>query len=376
MTSRWLIFTTLLLSACTEYRQFVLSIDTTASIPCDVDRIRVVAIAAGTTTVEQSLTRAQIPIDITLLDDTPSGSFQVEISAFKGDVEVMRVIGPLQFTSRRTRESVLLQQKCTPQTPCEIAEAMTAAAGAPTTPRPSCGANVRRYRAAPPLDTFIDACALYGMRSVLFGDAVGPVRLTDLEPMLQSSSFEFYGRPIRQVWVSRNGYISFGQDNPDPRGANQPGALDRDIRHLGSPPPLQSVMAFWDKLSLGPRGVCYEIDGAPRSQQLRVTWNHACLTAVCQTDNLNFTITLDEVNQRVLLTYGAMDAGNQDGARGSSATVGLVNDATGCPTDSCELETGLCNDGVTPCGYSQVFSSSVQMPGVSNMQFIPIIDPE
>jgi hypothetical protein len=145
----------------------------------------------------------------------------------------------------------------------------------------------------------------------------------------------------------------------------------------GVPPPRLSVMAFWDTLSLSSSGVCYALDGAPGSQKLRVTWAHACLTQECTTDNLNFTITLDETSHQIALTYGDMKADNEPGAHGINATTGLVNDATGCPADQCVLETGLCEgegDG-KPCGYSQVFSKELKSDGIPSMQFTPIVDP-
>lgn len=60
----------------------------------------------------------------------------------------------------------------------------------------------------------------------------------------------------------------------------------------------------------------------------------------------------------------------------ASCILGLVDSATGCPVEECALATGLCKDGVTPCGYSQVFSKTVREPRVQNWQFVPIPDPE
>jgi hypothetical protein len=363
----------LLAGACTNSRQLVLSIDATAGVPCDIDRIRVVATAAGTTTVDQTLKGERLPVSITLLDDTPSGSFQVDITAYKGDVEVMRTRGPLAFRSRRTVESVLLTRTCMPEAPCELAEAMAAAEAPPDTGEVACGANVTRYLATPALDTTMDACQVPGAGNALVTDSAVPVRLVDLE--LATAGFEFYGRPVRQIWVSKDGYLSFTEDSPDPDGGRLPGPFDLDIIHAGAAPPRQSVMAFWDTLSLGPLGVCYEIDGDPGFRQLRVTWNHACLTTICTSDNLNFTIALDEHGHGVEITYGTMTASNMDGARGLTATAGLVNDATGCPADKCALDTGLCEGGRTPCGYSQVFSKRLQDPAPPSMQFTPVVDP-
>ncbi|HEX2685703.1 MAG TPA: hypothetical protein VHN14_03755, partial [Kofleriaceae bacterium] len=361
MTSRWLWAGALALAACTDSRQIVLSIDTTAGIPCDIDRIRVVARAAGTTTFEQSLKGERLPVTVTLLDDTPNGSFQLDISALKGDVEVMRTSGSLRFSGNKAVEPVLLAPTCTPDAPCALSDAMADGAAAPA---PSRGACVARYNAGMALDSFSDACKVPGFGTVLTDGSTRPARLMALESALLGSGFQFYGRPIHHIWVTKDGYLSFTQGSPDSNGAILPGAFDRDIKHIGAPPPPQSVMAFWTPLSLSPMGVCYALDGAPTHQQLRVTWPHVCLTDVCATDDLNFTITLEEDSQQIMLTYGTMTAGNADGARGINATVGLVNDATGCPVEECSLATGLCKDGVTPCGYSQVFSNTLQTPKV------------
>jgi hypothetical protein len=67
-----------------------------------------------------------------------------------------------------------------------------------------------------------------------------------------------------------------------------------------------------------------------------------------------------------------MITGTGDRERGATATVGLVDNATGCTADLCSLDTGLCSNNNMPCGYSQVFSSTVQTAGVKNQQFTPV----
>jgi hypothetical protein len=375
MTSRCFLLAALALAACTEPRQLVLSIGTNAGVPCDIDRVRIVATAGGTTTVEQELEGERLPVSVTLLDDTPDGSFDVHISGYKGNLEVMRLSGPLRFSGRKAVESVLLESRCTPDQDCQVADAMTATVVSPATAALACGANVTRYTTSDAVEGSTNACTVPGTHRLMGKDLATPRRLTELEPALMSSDFQFYGRPVRQIWMSKDGYLSFGEDNPDPTGEIRPGPLDRDIRHLGVPPPRQSVMAFWDTLALRPTGVCYEIDGDPGNQQLRVTWGQACLTTECTSDNLNFTVLLDEHSHRVAILYGMMSASNADGASGINATVGIVDDATGCPSDQCVLATGLCKDGKTPCGYSQVFSQQLQKDGLRSQQFIPVVDP-
>ncbi|HEY0477036.1 MAG TPA: hypothetical protein VGD37_05900 [Kofleriaceae bacterium] len=366
------------LAACTDPRKLVLSIDTNAGVPCDIDRIRIRASASGTTTFERSLDAGHLPLSVTLLDETTDGRFDVEIMGLKGDVEVMHVTGPLQFGDREVAQPVMLDLKCAGTTKCTVSDAMAVGSTSPpSSSRFQCGPSVLRYAAAMTSPDVTDVCHVLTPHAgkVLADGSRGPVRLTDLEPLLPGFGFRFYGQPIHQIWVGRDGYVSFGRDTPDPNGDLAAGPFDRNLKKLGAPPPPRSVMAFWDKMSMGSQGVCYELDGAPGSQKLRLAWTHACLTDKCGSDNLNFMITLDESNQQVVLSYGTMTATPPERAQGATATVGLVHDATGCPVDQCVLETGLCKDGATPCGYSQVSSNMAHTGGMPNMAFSPITAP-
>jgi len=49
MTRRWSIALGLAVAACTDVRQIALSIDTTAGVPCDVDRVRIRATSSSVT---------------------------------------------------------------------------------------------------------------------------------------------------------------------------------------------------------------------------------------------------------------------------------------------------------------------------------------
>jgi hypothetical protein len=374
MTPRWPL-AVLALAACTDVRQIVLSIDTTAGVPCDIDAVRIRATSSAATTVfERSLSEG-LPLSITLLDDTPDGAFTLEVAGVKGDVEVMSATGSLQFAARDVTVPVVLYPGCAPGAPpCELSPE-----GAAVTARYQCGPDVARYGARATLETFQDACSASGQFTgrVLTDGSRGPVRLDELAAVLPDLGFQFFGKPIQQVWVHRDGYIAFSRERPDPGGNLEPGPLDRDFARAGPPPPPRSVLAFWDRLSLRvPVGVCYDFRGDSGTHVLRVTWQRACLTEVCTTDNLNFTITLDQASQTVMLAYDDMVAGSADRARGATATVGLVGDAVRCAASECSPETGLCADGATPCGYTQVFSRTIQPAGVQNVLFAPIVDPE
>lgn len=370
MISRCLVVA-LALAACTDPRQLTLSIRTTAGVPCDLDLVRVVATAGGATTIDQELRGERLPVELTLLDDTATGEFHVDVSGYKNGVEVMRTSGALRFASHATVVPVTLERRCRPEVPCDLADPPAADPG-----DPGCLADVTRYASGDALDQPDEACGLPGADRVLADGTAGPVRLTKLEDALAGARFQFYGRQVRQVWVSKDGYLSFAPDNPDPAYALAPGALDRDIRHAGAAPPPRSVMAFWDRLTLRPAGVCYAMSGETGHHVLHVSWLNACLTTPCATaDDLNFTITLEEDSGRVVLSYGKMAASNDAAAKGINATVGIVDDASGCPADECALATGLCKDKQTPCGYSQVFSTQVQPGGPAKLQFLPVASP-
>jgi hypothetical protein len=373
MKATWWFAVSLVLVACTEPRRLVLSIDTNAGIPCDIDHIQIRASAAGTTMFERSLDSAKLPIIVTLLDDTPSGSFTLDVTGLKGGVEVARVSGPLQFSSHEVTQSVMLDVTCGDDRSCPLSEAMSAGSAAPSSPaRFQCGGpTVRRYAASTTSEGFVDACDVPVPHSgkVLMTGTQKTARLDDLHSVLPDFGFKFYGEPIHQIWVSRDGYISFGRDDPDPKGDLVPGPLDRNIEPL---PPPHSVFVFWDTITLGADGICYDLEGPPKAQRLRVTWRQACLTSSCSPGNLDFTITLDESTQRVVVSYAI--ANPTDADKGGHATVGIFDEARACPADQCKLDTGLCQDGVTPCGYSQVFSRMVQANGVPNMQFAPVVE--
>lgn len=382
--SRWLWLGAIVLTACSDSRQIVLSIRTAAEVPCEIDGIRIVAHAAGTTTIEQQLGVDGSASDITLLDDTPDGMLDLEIFGLLGDVEVMKVFGSLEFSDSKAIHPILLEPGCTPELSCDLEKAMEAARKTPVPSGHAC-VNVKRYAATEAVEEFVDACTLPGLgRATVTGAAIDLTTVnTGLKNALDVSGFQFYGRPVRHVWVAKDGYISFATSNPEQDGAIAPGPFDRELTGRGVPPPPRSVMAFWDALSLRPEGVCYALDGNPGTQKLHVTWNGACLAQECPSngrnpavpnDSLNFTITLGEADGRVVLTYGTMFAGNDEAAHGLNATAGLVDGPIGCSAEQCVLNTGLCVDGATPCGYSQVFSRVRYDIVAPRMQFTPVIE--
>ena len=366
----------LALAACSEPTQIVLAIDTTAGVPCDIDRIRVRAMGSDTATFESDLADVRLPLIVNLSDETSDGQFNLEVTGLKGDAEVLRAQGPLVFGNSNLAEHIVLESKCTPDAPCELGELTSNTRPPPPVSRFLCGQEVRRYAMAPATaESFRDACTVPGANTgmVLLPGTRGAEKLNLSDEVLSNFGFRFYGQPVRQIWAHEDGYIAFTEQNPDQGNNLDPGAFDRDLLRIGVPPPKQSIMVFWDQLTLT-NGVCYALEGPVGTQKLRVTWAKVCQTQACTNDRLNFTIVLDERTQRVSLTYGEMTAVNTSRAQGSSATVGIVDDAKGCPVADCDIATGLCADGVTACGYTQEFSNEPQVPKVPDIQFEPIAE--
>jgi hypothetical protein len=364
------------LGACSSAQEIVLSIDTTAGIPCDIDHIRVRATSSGTATYERDIADVRLPVTLRLADETTRGAFMLEVTGLKGTTEVLRAFGPLQFGNAGDLAAhVVLESTCTVDSPCELPMLTGAGSTPPPVAKSDCGVNVRRYTTSPAIETYRDACSVPGMNvgSVLM-NARGAALITLSDAALSGFRFRFYGRPIRQIWAHEDGYISFSRANPDAGNDLDPGGFDRDILGSGVPPPPQSAMIFWDQLTLNSTGVCYALEGSPGTQKLRITWARVCQTDTCTTDSLNFTVVLDERDGRVSFTYGDMIASNASRGQGSTATVGLVNEANGCAATDCNSMTGLCKDNRTPCGYSQVFSNMPQTPRVANVQFDPFVE--
>jgi len=378
MSSKLFLLAAVGVAACSSPTQIVLSIDTTAGIPCDIDKIRVKATGGSSSIFEQDLKDVRLPIVVKLSDETSNGTFNLEVTGLRNNMEVLRASGPLLFGNADAGEHVVLQSTCTIDAPCTLDMLSGSTKPPPPVERFQCGDIVRRYKPAMTLDTFIDACNVPGTNSgtVLTMGARGAAKLNLADDVLSNFGFRFYSQPIRQIWAHEDGYISFEVNNPDARNNLDPGAFDRDLLGTGVPPPPQSAFVFWDGLTLGSMGVCYSLEGTSPNQKLRVTWSGTCQTTTCVTDSLNFSIVLDERTQKISFTYGTMMAANTNRALGATATVGIVNDAKGCPVAQCTLATGLCADGTTPCGYTQIFSKTVQAGGVMSYDFTPIVDPQ
>ncbi|HEU4729317.1 MAG TPA: hypothetical protein VFT22_15555 [Kofleriaceae bacterium] len=378
MSRTWWFVVGLLASACNSNRhQIVLSIDTTAAIPCDLDGIQVIANAGTSHESHIKKELSSLPMTLTLEDDASMNDFELDVYGLKGGSRVLHAHGHPSFgdSDAKLTTNIVLDDGCLMQQPCEVAPPVENPEVVARPPRSEC---VSQYGESSGIEVFTDACtAGDSPRSgqvtfVANGRPAPVVELTALAPILAESQLRFYGRLVRHVWVHKNGYVAFGGENPDPNNALYPGRLDRAFTNVGAAPPAPAAMPFWDTLNLGTTGgVCFALAGETPNQTLRVTWSKVCVTDPCLDSSLNFTVSLNEQNEQVSFAYGDMRPETSDRANGATATVGLVKDDTQrCTAGECILETGVCAKTEVPCGFSQVQSGEVRK--LQNVTFTPV----
>jgi M6 family metalloprotease-like protein len=138
-------------------------------------------------------------------------------------------------------------------------------------------------------------------------------------------NFNFYGTNYTTVWVSTNGWLSFGSDP----GTSAPG----NVAIPNSAVPNQAVFAFWDDLNLvssDSANIYYQIFGTVPSRYCVITWkdariNGAILPGVLHTLNtITFQIILFE-NGIIVMQYQDCAVGDTVYNWGRSATVGIEN---------------------------------------------------
>lgn len=374
MRTRWFPLTALALASCSGsgHKQIELSIDSNAAAPCDVDRIVIVAnpdVSTRQTAIARDLGSSSFPISLTLDDETSSDpSFVLEVRLLKGRQEVRRARpqNPLRFDTDSQGTNYMFvdidDKSCAGTPHC------TASLDKEPQPvdRSQC---VSHYSSSPGGGTFVSACETSHSTALEGGKHAEELDL----PELAGSGLRFYGRLVRHVWAHKNGFLSFGLTDSDVIEAAYPGPFDRALNELGAPPPVLSAMPFWDELTLPDTGICYSLVNG----KLSVTWAEACVTLPCKdsagkdTSDLNFTF---EINQGGVVTfaYGDMTPTSADRVEAADATIGLVLDAAqGCDSGACIAETGLCRGSDTPCGYSQVLSSTVTDLSHSSFSFTP-----
>lgn len=355
-----------LLVACADPTEVVVFADTELGVPCQVDRLRITVTGDGAPVVRETDAREPLP-SVTVLSDGGGAAFQVQVEALKAGAVVASATANGVFVEGTRRVLPMVVGRDCRSAPCDLTAA-AADFAQPTPPaRASCEGVSSRYRvSASTLVSGEDACVFPAVTAPT--DVLG--RITDQEVAVDEEGlvqhiadrfdFRFYGERIQKVWVSGDGYVTFG--------AAAPQALTTQVSNLDiatSGAPRFGVSAFWDRLDFKATGkVCVGVQTAGDIDTLWVTWKNACFSATpaCNAaDDLTFSVGLEEKTNRVIVHFENMQASDDAQARGARAVLGIL--APGgkrCDIGQCDLREGLCSDGVTPCGYTQVFAREAQ----------------
>jgi hypothetical protein len=366
----------LLLAACAPATELIVTVDTTFGVPCTIDGLQIEATGGGATrSVEVALTGADLPGSIAVATDGEARDATITVTGLRGGEPFALARDTVKFDDDSALElRFVLDRSCVPG-PCPSVGAGGFTGLPPPVERRGCG-DEAYARTADPQFVIRDACDMDAEVSgvVLAGDPDADEREvpSPLSPAVPFP-FRFYGERVEQLWVGSNGYVGFG--------AEPPHALQGDVgapRSLGEPGgfPGRGVLAFWDNLRLGARGICFAMSGEAPERLLWITWKEACFSAgptLCGAPaqgTLTFSVGLEETTDRVYVGYGTMVAAGavDDRAKGNAATIGITNAAErGCPASACQPD-GTCGDG-RPCGYTEI--SAQRRAALSVVELVP-----
>ena len=364
MRAGW-ILGSLIAAGCADPTEVVVFVDTTLGVPCEVDAFRISVQGEGAA-VERMVPAEEGQASWTVLKESGGDDFTVSAEAMKLGRVIASGVANVAFSEAASLEvELVLSAECA-ATPCDFSANVASLSDPPDAVRDTCEGKASRYtyRDQTGLVDLIDACALaagpFESFSGLSNDEV-PIDDSELTSLMTSGfDFRLYGQKVERAWVSDDGYVSFGVE---PTGAT----FDRVTNNQGltSPGhPSFAVVPFWDNLAFPTSGqACVAMQNAGGRDTLWITWKNACLGPACApTDQLEFSVGLEEGTNRIVIGYETMFSTSEpDRASGGQAVVGIIRkDEPSCAAAECDA-AGLCGDGVTPCGFTQIFAREAQM---------------
>lgn len=354
------------LLACADPTEVVVYVDTQLGVPCQVDKLLVTVTGDGAPVVREADPRTALQ-SVTVLSDGGGAGFAVRVDALKAGQVVASGTAEVVFVDGARRVlPIVLGESCR-AAPCDFTGSVADFAQPTPAARTSCEGIASRYRvSASGLVSGEDACTFPAVTAPT--DVLGNIKDQEVavdeaglvQALGEGFDFRFYGERIQKVWVSGDGYVSFGATAPRSLTTQ---VLNTAITASGAP--RSGVAAFWDSLDFKAQGkVCVGLQSAGDVDTLWITWKDACFRAsgACNpSDDLTFSVGLEEKSNRVIVSFAEMRADDPDRARGLQAVLGLLSPGgKRCELDQCDAREGLCSDGVTPCGYTQVFAREAQ----------------
>lgn len=337
---------------CGDEAEVVVFLDTSLGVPCEIDEMRVEVAGGGV-----GATRTVDPRDglqsLTVIKDGGGDDFSLSVQGLLRSTVVARATAELSFDDGDRRAlAVVLDERCLGQG-CDLSGELGPFAEPAPAERRACEAVPLRYEFEQSAVRVADACTTTTglvVEVAGFSPMAEVLEVTnELGDALQTRfDFRFYGERIQRLWISSDGYVAFGNAPPN--------AVIGETNLAGDRAPELAVAAFWDDLSLGnPESrVCVNLAGSGDREVLWITWKNLCFSPCVPGEALTFSVGLEEVTDRVNIGYLAMP--DNDRGRGAVAAAGLRGpSAPGCSAEECDAR-GLCSDGLTPCGFTEVFS--------------------
>ena len=324
------------------------------------------------------------PVSLTVLRDGDGTSFTVRVQGFLNNTVVATARAEVSFTDETSLSLPIVLNETCQQQECVFSNQLRTFEVPVASQRVSCDGISDRYEVqVTAFETTVDACtAGVQERDSLDFDVDNDGTILDVEretnftsdTLLQAIEnefdFRFYGEQINTIWISEDGYLSFGQERAQSL-ASQVAITDLD----GPGAPNFAIIPFWEDLQLPPTGeVCAALIGAGDNQRLWITWKNACFGPSCDGgDRLTFSVGLEEITNKIIIDFEEMvSANNQDRAEGNGASVGILGlGGPNCSLDQCSAQ-GTCTDG-SPCGYTQFLARTDKLSAIPTIiTFTPI----
>ncbi len=141
--------------------------------------------------------------------------------------------------------------------------------------------------------------------------------------------FDFYGTSYSQLYVSDNGYVTFG--GPYGGGTTY---INQDMSSGTAMGGLPGIAAYWDDLDPSAAGaidVFAQTTGTPGNQQFIIQWNNLPIWGAAGADTGTFQLIFDEATGELRVNYPDVDFDGSGNDFGASATI-AVQDGAGQAT--------------------------------------------
>lgn len=364
-------------SSCANPTEVLVYADTTLGVPCQIDSYQIVIEGEETETIEASATGQE---SVAIVKGGGGDAFRIVVNGMRRGEVVATAFANASFQDYTTRQVVVTLTQACINTPCDFSDEVGGVSIVDAAERDSCDRFASRYDVQDQtgLIDIVNACDLGGLNTFQeFESVVNEDVQVDDENLLEAIAdhdFYFYGEKVNRIWVADDGYLSFG-DSPEEATFNRV-TNDEGITSPGHP--VNAVLPFWSNLFSASGGkICVAVQDVGDQDTLWISWSRMSLND--PTDNLTFSVGLEEGSNRIIAAFDTMQStSNPEDARGLSAVVGIMGpDGPACSLAECSAD-GFCTDGVTECGYSQVFANEAQpeadWPAI--YVFRPIVDTE